>query len=154
MKVKATSNGFRLPDPGEYLATLIHVENLGRKLNKFGKETEQAKLTFELDESGLTQPAWVNMVLSPNSKFYEIASALLARNPPDEVDTDMLLKRKCRIFIEHYFGQTDGKERAKITAYRIAPRQMSFPQAEAAAPPAAAPAQEEQEVKSGEEAPF
>jgi hypothetical protein len=133
-----------LPEPGEYLATLTDIKNLGKRLNKFGKETEQLQLTFELDErDGMTQLAWVNMVLSPNSRFYEIASALLARNPPDEFDTDILIGRKCRIYCEHYLSQNDGRERSKITAYRIAPKQMPLMHTEA------------QETKAqGEEAPF
>jgi hypothetical protein len=119
MKVYRTS-GYKLPNEGEYVATVTDVKNLGKKLNKFGKETEQLQFTFEL-ENGLTQLAWANAVLAPSSKFYEISSALLARNPPDEIDTDLLIGRRARIYIEHYTAQ-DGRIKSKVTMYRVAPK--------------------------------
>jgi hypothetical protein len=123
-----------MPPAGEHQATLVAVKQEPKRINKWGREQEQLCFTFELKD-GAKQKAWVNVpkedgvyVMSPSSMLYEIASALLAKNPPAGMDTDNLIGLECRIQIDRYMG-VDGKERTKIVGYRVAQqrRQQEVP---------------------------
>lgn len=153
MKIKAPESV--LPAEGEYLAKLVEYEDQGEQPNKFkeGEMIRRLQLVWQL-KGGSKQFQWCNVTLHPQSKFYEILSALLGDNPPKEIDfpeyMDELVGKTAYVTVEHY-KNNKGQLRSKVTDIRPAQfkgRTMPRP------PEPSEPKVEEQEEFETEDVPF
>ena len=118
VKIKKPEDKFVLPAEGEYSGKLVEYEDQGEQDDKFnpGETTHRVQLVWQL-KGGAKQYQWVKVSLHPMSRLYEIATALLGSNPPDELDMDDLVDKSAYLTIAHYQGN-DGRTKSKITDIR------------------------------------
>jgi len=115
-KIKRTSN--RLFPPGVYEAKLqdIKIES-----SKFDSDKETITLKFKTDYSEYGEAGWklfksCTFSLHPDSAFLPIAETLLGRkiSEEEELDTDSLLNKKCRVRVENKIGKQSNKMGSRV----------------------------------------
>lgn len=118
MIIRKPESGFALPNEGEHVAKLIEFEDLGEQEDKYnpGQQTHRMQLIWQLEDGG-KQFQWVKVSLHPSSTFYEIATALLQDNPPDEVEVESLIGKFAILELKQVQGQ-DGRSRSKVAGIR------------------------------------
>lgn len=92
-------------DTGTYTATVASIEQTD------GQYGPQLQWDFRL-EDGSSQRAWCSQSLTPKSKLFAWAKALLGE-VPDSIDTDDLLGLPCRLSIVMRTRE-DGSETNKV----------------------------------------
>ena len=103
--MKLDKKEYTILDTGTYAATVATIEQVE---GKFGN---QLQWDFRL-EDGSTQRAWCSTSLTPKSKLFLWAKALLGE-VPDTLDTDDLLGMPCRLSILSKTKE-DGMEFNKV----------------------------------------
>lgn len=110
--MKIEKQEFQVLDTGTYTATVATIEKTE------GQYGDQLQWDFRL-EDGSMQRAWCSMSLTPKSKLFAWARALLGE-VPDTLDTDDLIGLPCRLSIL-LKTRDDGSETNKVDAV-LAPK--------------------------------
>jgi hypothetical protein len=129
MKLKVSDSAFELPEEGWHDALLAKV--IEKSIVWEGQEVDRFEWHFELNGGDITIRELSSQSLSPRSKTYIWASALL--DIDDELDTDDLANLPCRVKVGHKPPNANGQVFPKIL-------EMKGPKAVAATPRAAAKA--------------
>ena len=111
MKIQKTE--YVTLDAGTYTATVASV------VPAEGQFGPQLEWQFQI-EDGTTFKSWCSQSLSPKSKLYSWARALLGGEVPETLDTDDLIGKPCRISLL-LRPRDDGTEYNKVDAV-LAPK--------------------------------
>lgn len=155
MKIKKPDSKFVLIAEGEHLAKLTDYEDQGEQEDRYnpGETTHRVQLIWQV-KGGSKQFQWVKVSLHPMSRLYEIATALLGENPPDELEMDDLVNKTAYITIEHYKGE-DGRMKSKVTDIRPAKfKGRIMPKPEPKSEPEPEPEPEQEVMAEEEDVPF
>lgn len=117
---------FERPESGEFNGTIIDIIDLGKVKDQYGEKKKfrivwvlglpDGSGRYALDSEGNPFRAirQVNASIDEKSKLYELAKSILGQAPPVPFDTEMLMGRSNRLFIEKTTDPRTNKTFANI----------------------------------------
>jgi hypothetical protein len=111
---------FEKPDTGEYIGVIADVVELYNVQTKF-KVTNMVRVVWILDKLGkdgspLRAIRQVNASMNEKSHLFDIARSVLGQPPAVRFNTEELIGRANKLFIQKEISATNGKEFSNVKA--------------------------------------